>query len=252
MKLMPMQIQKVIEQLGYTTKEAKVYLAALSLGECHVSDIAEKVKLPRTSVQAIVDKLHKDGLVNFYVMRRYKYWVAEHPERLLVRMRKREEIMQEALPRLETMRKSNWSKRRKGATAAADGGLFHLLADASAQPVLIANENVEIEYVNAAWEGLFGYSLDEVRGENPRILQSGKTPREVYERMWEALRAEKMFQSDEIVDKKKSGSFFNLLTTIFPLRHGERLFYIQILDDITERKRVEKLRVSFVKAVQKP
>jgi len=38
-----MQYQKVIEQLGYSPREAKVYLASLRLGEAHISDIAEKV-----------------------------------------------------------------------------------------------------------------------------------------------------------------------------------------------------------------
>lgn len=239
-----MQVQKVIEQLGYSANEAKVYLTALGLGECHVSDIASKVKLPRSSVQAIVDKLHKDGLMNFYVMRRYKYWVAENPERLLADFKRREEAVREAIPALAALRKSSWGKKHK-TSLVENTGLFRMLADASSQPVLIANENVEIEYVNAAWEKQFGYALAEVRGENPRMLQSGKTPREVYESMWKALKSETMFQSEEIIDKKKDGAFFNLLTTIFPLRHGDTLYYVQILDDITERKRVEELRKTF-------
>ena len=241
-----MQIQKIIEQLGYTAKEAKVYLAALSLGECHISDIAEKVKMPRTSVQVIVDKLHKDGLMNFYVMRRYKYWVAENPERLLANLKRREETMREALPRLNALKKEN--RTRKKVNVPQSLGLFHMLADTSSQPILIASENVEIEYVNSAWENQFGYSLAEVKGENPRMFQSGKTPGDVYKQMWASLKMEKMFQTDEIIDKRKDGTFFNLLTTIFPVRHNGLLFYIQILDDITEKKRVEALKQKFIKA----
>jgi len=66
-----MQNQKVLELLGYTSKEAKVYLTVLS-GECYVSDIAARVKMPRSSVQIIADKLHAEGLLNFCSMRRYK------------------------------------------------------------------------------------------------------------------------------------------------------------------------------------
>ncbi|OGG72801.1 hypothetical protein A3A38_00610 [Candidatus Kaiserbacteria bacterium RIFCSPLOWO2_01_FULL_53_17] len=238
------QLQKVIEELGYSPNEAKVYLAALVLGEAHVSDIAAKAKMPRTSVQVIVDNLHKDGLMNFYVQRRYKYWVAENPERLLANFQKREEAMREALPSLAAMRKASRGTRRRGDAAGAS--LFRMLADASPQAVLIANEDVEIEYVNAVWEKEFGYSLDEVYGKNPRMLQSGKTPREVYERIWKALKAGKMFQSDEVVDKRKDGTLFNLLATIFPVNHGGRIFYIQILDDITGAKRVETTKRHFL------
>ena len=243
-----MQIQKVIEQLGFTGKEAKVYLAALHLGESHISDIAAKVKMPRSSVQVIVDKLHKEGLMNFFVMKRYKYWVAENPEKLLTNLRRREEMIQEALPELVAIKQASGKKRRTADSSTI--GMFRMLADSTRQPVLIANEKIEIEYVNTAWEKQFGYDLKEVRGENPRMLQSGKTSRDVYEHMWKTLRAEKMFQSDEIIDKKKSGEFFNLLTTILPLRHKDQLFYIQMLDDITERKRVENLRKKFVNTIK--
>lgn len=243
-----MQIQKVIEHLGFTGKEAKVYLAALHLGESHISDIAVKVKLPRSSVQVIVDKLYKEGLMNFFVMKRYKYWVAENPEKLLSNLHKREKLIQEALPELVAIKKAG-SQGRKPMDSSTIG-MFRMLADSTQQPVLIANEKVEIQYVNAAWEKQFGYDLKEVKGEHPRILQRGKTPEPVYERLWKALKTEKMFQSDEIVVKKKNGEFFNLLTTILPLRHQGRLFYIEMLDDITERKRVEALQKKFTSSTK--
>lgn len=246
MRVMGQHIQKIMEKLGYSSREAKVYLAALSLGECHISDIAEKVKLPRTSVQVLVDRLHKAGLMNFYVMRRYKYWVAEDPERLLHDLKQRERLLEEALPRFAALKRSARSKISRG--NAHSLALFRMLADATPQPVLITNGDVEIEYVNAAWEEQFGYSLEEVRGKNPSVLRSGKTPDEVYERMWRALNAEKAFQTDEIIDRRKDGTFFNLLTTIFPVRHGGNVFFIQILDDITEQKRAEALRDKFLKA----
>lgn len=236
-----MQVQKIIEGLGYSANEAKVYLATLGLGEAHISDIAAKVKLPRTSTQVIVDKLHKDGLLNFYVQRRYKYWVAEKPERLLEGIKKREEAVREALPALSALKREGLRKR--GASdPSASLGLFRMFADTSVQPMLIANEQVEIEYANTAWEKQFGYLLEEVRGQNPRMLQSGKTPPEVYARMWQNLRAGIMFQSEEIVDRRKDGTFFTMLTTIMPVNHNDHLYYIQILDDTTERDRVEMLR----------
>ncbi|MDE1925320.1 MAG: hypothetical protein KGH79_04060 [Patescibacteria group bacterium] len=107
------QTQKVVEQLGYTPNEAKVYLAVLGLGECHVSDIADKLKLPPSSVQVIVDKLHKNGLMNFYVKNRYKYWVAENPERLLTQLQQREDAVRAAMPALDALRKKLGSKPGK-------------------------------------------------------------------------------------------------------------------------------------------
>lgn len=102
-----MNVPKVFEQLGYTRKEANVYLAALSLGESTVSDIAEKVGLPRTSVQIIVDDLHKRGLMNFYVLKRYRYWVAEDPERLMHALHEKENALRTVMPDLKAMRRKS-------------------------------------------------------------------------------------------------------------------------------------------------
>lgn len=242
-----MQIQKVIEQLGFSAKDAKVYLAALELGEAHISDIAQKANMLRSSAQVIVDKLRAEGLMNFYVMHRYKYWIAEHPERLLHNLKKKEGMLAEALPSLVAMRKAGQGKQRTQKDREVDLGVFRIIADAARQPILITNEAAEIIYVNEVWENQFGYTLEEVRGENPRILQSGKTPPEIYAHMWRELTLGKMFQSDEVIDTKKDGTHFNLLTTIFSVKHNGRLFYIQILDDITERKRVEALQEQFKK-----
>lgn len=243
-----MQVQKIIERLGFSANEAKVYLVALGLGEAHISDIAAKAHLPRTTAQAIVDKLQKSGLMTFYVQRRYKYWVAEKPERLLAEIQKREEDLLDALPALTALRKSRWGKP-SGKDAEESIALFRLFADSSPQPILIANADVEIEYVNTAWEEQFGYTLRNVKGQNPRILQSGKTPKDVYVRMWESLKAGKMFQSNEIVDKRKDGSFFTLLTTIFPVTHNGYLFYIQMLDDVSKQSRVDTLRKNLLKSL---
>lgn len=238
------QVQKVIERLGFTQKEAQIYIAALSLGECHVSDIAMAVKLPRTSVQLTVTKLQNAGLMNFYTICHRKYWVAENPERLLNNLQNREMEIREALPKLEALKNAR-RKTKFSQDYSASLGFFHALADTSIQAVLITNSEIEIEYVNQSWERLFGYTLDEVRGKNPRILHSGKTSPEVHKDMWNALNSDKLFQSDQMIDMRKDGTFFTILTTIFPAKHNGNLFFIQILDDVSENEKVMPLILKF-------
>jgi len=225
-----MQYQKVIEELGYSPKEAKVYLASLRLGEAHISDIAQKVQMPRTSVQTIVDKLHADGLMNFYVMRRYKYWVAENPERLLANMRKREEAIEAALPELLTLRKA---ARRSGQGGDAEHAftMVKMTADGSKQPMLVADDGADILYVNEAWERQFGYSLAEVQGKSTRMLSSGETPKKVYEDMWQALHKGELFQTDQVIDKRKDGTAFSMQTTIFIFKYGIFEYFVQVLQE---------------------
>ncbi len=102
-----MTIEKIIQELGYKYKEVKVYLAALCLGESNVADIAAKAKMPRTSVSVIIEKLRKDGLLNFYSTRFHKYWVATNPETLLGRLKEKEKSLESIMPELKTLQHSS-------------------------------------------------------------------------------------------------------------------------------------------------
>jgi len=228
-----MQYQKVIEQLGYSSREAKVYLASLRLGEAHISDIAEKVHMPRTSVQAIMDRLHEDGLVNFYVMRRYKYWVAENPQHILFNLQKKEEALLEAIPALSEIRKMARRKAFKENSEEVFSRISNCLAN-SVQPALVTDDDCGILYVNHAWEELYGYVLSEVKGRETNLLSSGKTEPAVYKEMWKCLNKRHMFQSDVIVDKKKDGTLFSLKTTIFSIKLCETYFFVQILEEVED------------------
>lgn len=99
-----MHLRTAIEQLGYSPNETTVYLAALELGGSSVTEIAAKVKMPRTSVTLIVEALHKKGLMNAYLERRRKVWAAENPEKLLINLREREAALKVVLPELQSLR----------------------------------------------------------------------------------------------------------------------------------------------------
>lgn len=101
-----MHAQKVIEKLGYSKNEAKVYLVSLQFGTSTVTDLAKKVEIPRTSTQVILEKLHQDGLMNFYVQRQHRYWTAENPEKFLTRLQEKEGILKTVIPKLEALRHS--------------------------------------------------------------------------------------------------------------------------------------------------
>jgi sugar-specific transcriptional regulator TrmB len=101
-----MNLRTVVEQLGYSPHEAAVYLAALELGGSTATEIAEKAKIPRTTVNLIIRELRKKGLMNAYLKRRRKVWTAENPERLLSALKEREAALGAALPELQSLRRA--------------------------------------------------------------------------------------------------------------------------------------------------
>jgi len=124
---------------------------------------------------------------------------------------------------------------------------FPQLPDASPDPMLITDTKGNIYYVNPAWEKLTGYAFDEVKGKNPKLLNSGKTPKKIYKKLWEALSKGKSISKEEIIDKRKDGTEYQIHSTFFPIRkNNKNLFYVQALYDITKQKVLERQKDSFI------
>lgn len=121
---------------------------------------------------------------------------------------------------------------------------IHMLSQAVEQapaPVMITALDGSIEYVNAMFSRLSGYSADEVLGRNPRIFKSGLTPSEVYEDLWRTIQAGRDWKG-EIANKHKNGSIYWETVKICPLRNGggKATGFLKVSQDITERKQYEE------------
>lgn len=78
-------------------------------------------------------------------------------------------------------------------------------AKQAASSIIITDAAGKIEYVNRAFEQLTGYSVDEVLGQTPSIIQSDQTKPEVYEKLWRELKAGKTWRG-EFYNRKKMES----------------------------------------------
>jgi diguanylate cyclase (GGDEF)-like protein/PAS domain S-box-containing protein len=108
--------------------------------------------------------------------------------------------------------------------------------------ILITDAQGSIEYVNAKFEQITGYTLGEVRGKNPRILQSGETERQVYRHLWETITSGQEWRG-ELSNKKKNGEIYwqQLLISSIKDDEDQITHFLAIQEDITERKKNEAL-----------
>ena len=108
----------------------------------------------------------------------------------------------------------------------------------SPDSIVITNLRAEIEYVNEAFVRNTGYSREEAIGQNPRLLQSGKTPVQTYHDLWRALAQGQNWQG-ELLNRRKDGSEYIEFAIITPIRqaNGRVSHYVAVKEDITERKR---------------
>lgn len=106
--------------------------------------------------------------------------------------------------------------------------------------VVITDVEGIIEYVNPKFEKLTGYTLEEVKGENPRIQQSGEMPAEVYKELWDTIKSGNDWQG-QFHNKKKNGDSYWEFATISPIKNseGETTHFIAIKEDITDLKNTE-------------
>lgn len=110
----------------------------------------------------------------------------------------------------------------------------------SADAVFITDKTGTIEYVNKKFIEFFGYTLEEVKGKNPRVLSSGKTPIEVYQDLWNSILSGHEWRG-EIQDKCKDGKLIWASVTISPIRddNGNSTHFVSSHSDITMRKEAE-------------
>ncbi len=108
----------------------------------------------------------------------------------------------------------------------------------SPESVVITDLHAHIEYVNEAFLLATGYSREEVYGQNPRILHSGKTPPETYTQMWDTLTGGRPWKG-EFVNQRRDGSEYTEFAIITPVRQpdGKVTHYVAVKEDITEKKR---------------
>ncbi|HCE46086.1 MAG TPA: hypothetical protein DET40_21285 [Lentisphaeria bacterium] len=106
--------------------------------------------------------------------------------------------------------------------------------------MLITDTEGNIEYVNPKFEAVTGYSFEDVRGKNPRILKSGEMPAESYKEMWETIKAGKEWRG-QFHNRKKNGEYLWESATISPIYDdkGAVTHYIAIKEDITREKELQ-------------
>jgi len=114
-----------------------------------------------------------------------------------------------------------------------------LAVEQSPESIVITDLSARIEYVNAAFERATGFQRDEVLGRNPRLLQSGKTPPDIYRAMWQTLERGETWRG-EFINRRKNGNDYDELAIISPLRQADGAIshYVAVKADITEKKRL--------------
>ena len=125
--------------------------------------------------------------------------------------------------------------------------LLSLVADETSNSVVITDANGVIEYVNAGFVRMTGYSFDEVRGRRPGVvLQGPETSGETRDELREKIRRQHPCYH-EILNYTKAGDPYWISLFINPVKDvdGRVSRFISIQTNVTERKQTEE-RLAFI------
>ena len=112
---------------------------------------------------------------------------------------------------------------------------------ASSEGIIITDDKGAIENINQAFIDITGFSREEVIGENPRLLQSGRHDQDFYRELWDALLASGHWRGD-IWNRRKNGSVFPEQLTISAVygEGGKVEHYVGLFSDISKQKAHER------------
>ncbi len=107
--------------------------------------------------------------------------------------------------------------------------------------VSITDLNGCITYANQRFCDISGYRVDELMGQNHRIVKSDEHPPALFEELWRTITQGHVWRGD-VKNRKKNGGFYWVNATIVPLIGPDGLphHYIGIRTDITVNKLLEQ------------
>ncbi len=107
--------------------------------------------------------------------------------------------------------------------------------------VEITDSEGKIVFANENFCKLSKYTLDELIGQDHRIMNSGYHPKSFFANLWDTIQSGKTFKG-EVKNKAKDGSFFWVNSVIIPFldENQKPHQYMIFREDITDRKQAEE------------
>src|SRR3989344_7462268 len=105
-----MPVNQLLQNLGFSRNEAKVYLAGLETGPASAQDIASIAGLKRTTTYSVLSYLVNRGIVGKTKTRGKSKFIAQSPQHLLGLIKELEVNMKEAMPELAAIYNKQTSK----------------------------------------------------------------------------------------------------------------------------------------------
>lgn len=94
--------EEVLQEIGFSKNEAKVFLALLTTGSVSAGVVADKTKLHRTNVYDALSRLIEKGIVSYIIAKNNtKIFEAADPDKLSALLKDKERLLNNVMPQLK-------------------------------------------------------------------------------------------------------------------------------------------------------
>lgn len=94
-----------------------------------------------------------------------------------------------------------------GALIQQHPGLFFTMVEQASVAISLTDASARIIYANPAFCRQTGYSLAQLLNQNPRLLASSQTPREIYQEMWHTLLQRQPWRG-QLINQRRDGGLY--------------------------------------------
>lgn len=111
----------------------------------------------------------------------------------------------------------------------------------SGSAIFITNKDGIIEYVNARFSQVTGYSSHETVGKTPTILRAFETPEDVYSDLWRTVMSGQDWRGEIQLRRKNSDNYWALMS-VSPISNeaGKITHFVTVSEDISEQKQTQQ------------
>ena len=118
---------------------------------------------------------------------------------------------------------------------------FKSAAEQASEMVAVTDSDGIIEYVNPAFEKITGYTKEELIGNNPRILKSGRQDEQFYQELWQTITGGEPWHGF-FVNRRKDGNLYREEAAIKPIMDDDGViqYFVTVKRDITQENRLQR------------
>jgi PAS domain S-box-containing protein len=152
----------------------------------------------------------------------------------------------------EALRRAQSRLEKELAESERSEALTRSILDTAVDGILTIDEKGVVQTVNAAVERLFGYPAEEVIGNNVSLLmpEPDHSAHDGYLRHYRESGERRVIgRGREVEGRRRDGTRFPLYLSVGEMQVGHQRRFTGILQDITERHEVDRLKKQFVSTV---